>query len=150
MKATVVRRVAAGALLLALAVPIGAQSSFKWWQAEEFRRDLGLTADQATRIDAIFEATLPQLRQGKVELDRQEAELSRLIEANGDEPQVARQIDRVEATRANLNKMRALMLFHMRQVLTREQNAKFKALHDKWLQDHPRRTSDHHETSSKN
>jgi len=136
-------------LMLALGAPVGAQSSFKWWQAEQFRRDLSLTTDQAARIDVIFETTLPQLRQGKEELDRQEVELSRLIEASADESQVARQIDRVEATRASLNKMRALMLFHMRQVLTHDQNAKFKALHDKYMQDHPRRPGDNHETSQK-
>ena len=146
MRAIAFGRLAAGVLLLALAAPAGAQSSFKWWQAEQFRKDLSLTGDQAARIDGIFERTFPQLRQGKEELDRQEAELTRLIEANADEPQVARQIDRVESTRASLNKMRALMLFHMRQVLTHEQNLKFKALHDKFMQEH-RRAGDHHETS---
>jgi Spy/CpxP family protein refolding chaperone len=148
MRGTAFHRLTAGVLLLAFAGPAGAQSSFKWWQAEQFRKDLSLTTDQAARIDAIFQTTFPQLKQGKEELDRQEAQLSRLIESNADEPQVARQIDRVESTRAGLNRMRALMLFHMRQVLTPEQNAKFKALHDKFIQEH-RRTGEHHETSPK-
>src|SRR5262249_12787908 len=121
MKAIAFGRAVAGVLFLALAAPVGAQSSFKWWQSEQFRKDLSLTVDQAARIDAIFQTTFPQLRQGKEELDCQEAELSRLIENNADESQVKRQIERVETTRAGLNKMRSLMLFHMRQVLTHEQ-----------------------------
>ena len=76
-------------LLLAFASPARAQS-FGWWKDEQFQKDLGLTAEQCTRIDAVFQSTLPQLRQHKDELDKQEAELSTLIEANADEAQVIR------------------------------------------------------------
>jgi Spy/CpxP family protein refolding chaperone len=123
-------------LLLALVAPVGAQS-FAWWKSEQFQKEVGLTAEQCTRIDTVFQSTLPKLRQGRDELDRQEAELSRMIEANADEALVVKQVDRVEATRATLGKMRTLMLFHMHQVLTADQLAKFKTAHDKWLQEHP-------------
>lgn len=133
-------RLLAGALLLALSAPAGAQS-FKWWQSEQFRRELGLSPAQATRIDDVFQASLPKLRQTKEELDRQEAELSRLIEASAEEALVARQVDRVEATRGNLNKMRTLMLVHMRQVLSPDQRGRFRALHEQWERDHRRQHS---------
>jgi Spy/CpxP family protein refolding chaperone len=122
-------------LLLALAPPVGAQS-FAWWKSEPFQKEVGLSADQCTRIDNVFQSTLPKLRQGHDELDKQEAELSRMIEANADEGLVVKQVDRVEATRATLGKMRTMMLFHMHQVLTPEQLAKFKIAHDKWVQEH--------------
>jgi Spy/CpxP family protein refolding chaperone len=122
-------------LLLALAAPVGAQS-FAWWKSEQFQKEVGLSPEQCTRIDNVFQSTLPKLRQGHDELDKQEAELSRMIEANADEALVVKQVDRVEATRATLGKMRTLMLFHMHQVLTAEQLARFKTAHDKWLQDH--------------
>jgi Spy/CpxP family protein refolding chaperone len=122
-------------LLLALAPPVGAQS-FAWWKSEPFQKEVGLNADQCTRIDNVFQSTLPKLRQGHDELDKQEAELSRMIEANADEGLVVKQVDRVEATRATLGKMRTMMLFHMHQVLTPEQLAKFKIAHDKWVQEH--------------
>jgi Spy/CpxP family protein refolding chaperone len=121
--------------LVALAVPLGAQS-FAWWKSDAFQKEVGLTPDQCTRIDAVFQATLPKLRQGRDELDRQEAELSRLIESNADEASVTKQIDRVEAIRASTNKERTLMLFHMHQVLTPDQVAKFKTAHDRWVQEH--------------
>ena len=143
------RRLAATGLLLALAAPLGAQSSFAWWKSEQFQKDLGLTPDQSARIDSVFQATLPKLREGRQELERDEADLSQLIEQNVDEAQVAKQIDRVEATRASLNKMRTLMLFHMRQVLTPEQRSKFTPLHDKWIKDHPRRGGDGRDNPSR-
>src|SRR5438067_13195587 len=136
-----IRRLAAGLLLLALAAPLGAQASFAWWKSEQFQKDLGLTPDQCARIDSVFQATLPKLREGREELDREEADLSRLIDLNVDEPQITRQVDGVEATRAKLNKMRTLMLYHMRQVLTPDQRTRFTPLHDKWIKDHPRRGS---------
>src|SRR5947209_2362040 len=123
-------------LLLALAAPVGAQS-FAWWKSDQFQKEVGLSAEQCTRIDTVFQSTLPKLRQGRDELDKQEAELSRMIEANADEALVVKQVDRVEATRATLGKMRTLMLFHMHQVLTPDQLTKFKIAHDKWIQDHP-------------
>jgi Spy/CpxP family protein refolding chaperone len=149
MRPPVFRWAVCGVLLLALTASLGAQSSFPWWKSEQFQKDLGLTSDQSAKIDGVFQATIAKLRQGKEELDRQEAELSRLIEHNADEAQVTRQVDRVETTRAGLNKMRTLMLFHMRQVLTADQNTKFKALHEKWLRDHPRHTGDQHQTPPK-
>ena len=122
-------------LVLALAGSAKGQGPFAWWKSEQFRRDLGLTAEQSMRIENVFQTTVPQLRQGKEELDRQEADLSRLIEANADEAKVARQLDKVEATRGSLNKMRTLMLLHQREVLSPEQRVKFKTLHEQWDQD---------------
>src|SRR5262249_1047856 len=139
-------RLAASLLLVALAAPLDAQSSFAWWKSDQFQKDLGLSTDQCARIDAIFQATLPKLREGRAELDRDEADLSQLIEQNVDEAQITRQVDRVEATRARVNKLRTLMLFHMRQVLTPEQRVKFTPLHDKWIKDPPRRPSDARDT----
>ena len=125
-------------LLLALAVPARAQS-FAWWKDEQFQKEVGLTPDQCTRIDTIVQTTLPKLRQGKEELDRLEGELSKMIETNADDALVVKQIDRVEAVRATLNKMRTLMLLHEHQVLTPGQLSRFKTAHDKWFQDHHNR-----------
>jgi Spy/CpxP family protein refolding chaperone len=126
-----------GALSLALAGVVNAQS-FAWWKSEQFQKEVGLTTEQCARVDNVFQTALPKLRQGKEELDKQETELSRLIETNADEALVTKQVDRVEAIRASLNKTRTLLLLHERQVLTPDQLVRFKAAHDKWVQDHPR------------
>lgn len=137
MKVPIAGRLVVVALLAGLAAPVSAQS-FAWWKDQRFQKEVGLTSEQCSRIDAVFHTTLPKLREGKAELDQLEAELSRMIDANADEATVVRQVDKVEAERAALNKMRTLMLLHMHQVLTSEQLVRFKAAHDQWEKDHPR------------
>ena len=74
----------------------------------------------------------------KSALDEAEAKFEKLIE-RGDDAAVMEQINVVEAARAELNKSRTLMLLDMRKVLTREQWAKFTALHQAAMQQHPPR-----------
>jgi Spy/CpxP family protein refolding chaperone len=106
-----------------------------WWKTDSTKKELGLTADQSSRIDAVFQEALVQLRQQKDDLDTLEGKLSHLIEISADETQVNRQIDRVEADRAVLNKTRTLMLLHMRQLLTPDQRVKLVAMRDRWEQE---------------
>ena len=130
-------------LLLAVAPALHAQSfGFKWWRDAEFQRELSLTADQTARIEMLFQSTITHLRAKKADLDQQEDELSRLIAANADEQQVIRQVDRVEAIRSHLNKMRTLQLLHIRQVLTPEQRVRLNKLHEQWERDHGRGRGD--------
>ena len=104
---------------------------FAWWQDEPYQRHLGLTSDQVSRLESIWQAALPELRKGRDDLDRQEAELSRLIETNADETVVTRQVDKVEAIRGHLNKARTMVIWHHRQLLTPEQRVKLKAMRDR-------------------
>jgi Spy/CpxP family protein refolding chaperone len=108
---------------------------FAWWKSEQFKKELGLTADQSTRIDKIWETTRPELRQEWEELQKFEDKLSHLIQNDADEAVLARQIDRVETARANTNKTRSLMLVQMLKTLTPDQRSRFKALNDRWQQD---------------
>jgi len=129
-------------LLLALGAAIGAQSTssgtsgapsgtaprrFAWWRSEQYQKNLGLTPDQVNRVEAVFQGVFPHLQKGRDELDRQEDALSRLIALETDEAQVTRQVDKVEAIRADLNKKRTLLLFHMYQVLTPDQRVRLRA-----------------------
>jgi Spy/CpxP family protein refolding chaperone len=120
----------AALFLLASAAPVLGQSApgFAWWRDAQVQKQLSLTPDQSNRIDAVFRAALPHLRQRKDELDAQEAELSRLIRADADEGTIGRQSDHVESIRAELNKSRTFMLIHMRQILAPEQRVKLNAL----------------------
>jgi Spy/CpxP family protein refolding chaperone len=116
---------------LVLAAPSRGQSfGFAWWRDAQFQRDLSLTSDQVARIEAVFQSAIPTLRSKKADLDQQEDELSRLVATNADEMVVVRQVDRVEAIRSHMNKMRTLMLLHMRQVLTPEQRVKLNKLYE--------------------
>jgi len=111
---------------------------FAWWKSEPFKKELGLTADQAAHIDKIWETTRPELRQEWDELSKLEAKLSKLIQIDADEAVLTRQIDRVETARAGANKTRSLMLVQMIKVLTPDQRTRFNALHDRWQQEQSR------------
>ena len=139
MRQTWVCRLLSAVFVLALAAPVHGQSfGFAWWKDGQFQRELALSAEQSASIDAIFQATISQLQQKKEELDRQEEVLSRQIVAGADETLVTRQVDKVEAIRAHMNKIRTLMLLKERQVLSPDQRVKLNKLHEQWERDHKR------------
>lgn len=139
MRQTWVCRLLPVVFVLALAAPVRGQGfGFAWWKDAQFQRELGLSAEQSARIDAIFQATITQLRQKKEELDKQEDVLSQQIVAGADEMLVTKQVDRVEAIRAHMNKTRTLMLLRERQVLSPDQRVKLSKLHEQWERDHKR------------
>ena len=114
------------AVVLCVALPVAAQG--KWWQSEEYRRELRLTPDQSKRLEDIFQAAVPTLKSLKKSLDQAESEFERLLE-RGDDGSVMDQVERVEAARAELNKSHTLMMLRMKRVLTADQWAKFTAMH---------------------
>jgi hypothetical protein len=87
-------------------------------------------------MEEIFQKALPQLKAQKSALDEAEVKFERLVE-HGDDIVVMGQINVVEAARADLNKSRALMLYGMRKVMTRDQWLKFTALHQAAMQPPP-------------
>lgn len=132
----VVRGAAVAALLTFFAAPVLAQRPGKWWQDGSFRRELGLTVEQSTRLEEIFQKAQPILRQRMQALDRAENQFDRLVET-GDDASVLAHVDVVEAARAELNKSRAVMLLYMRRSLTADQWAKFTALADRHSRQRP-------------
>jgi Spy/CpxP family protein refolding chaperone len=120
------RAAALSALLLLVAVPAAAQRG-KWWQNDRFVGELGLTQEQSTRLEEIFQKHQPTLRQRMEALEQAEKAFDTVVET-GDDNAVMGQVDVVEAARAELNKARTLMLLRMRRSLTADQWAKFTAL----------------------
>ena len=107
--------------------PAASAQGFKWWQSETFRHELGLTQEQSSKIEAIFQKTVSALRQQKQALDKAEADFNQMVEAS-DDAQVMAQVGVVEAARSELNKSRTMMLLRMRRVLTPDQRVKFVML----------------------
>jgi Spy/CpxP family protein refolding chaperone len=106
--------------------PAAAQR-FKWWQAEHIQRELGLTKEQVTRLEEVFQSYLPTLRKQKEALDRAELEFNKRVAA-GDHAGALALVDGVEAARSALNKTRSHQLLYMRRVLTADQHAQLTAL----------------------
>jgi Spy/CpxP family protein refolding chaperone len=118
------------------APPASAQG-FKWWQSDTFVRGLRLTQEQSTKIEGIFQHTLPALRKDKDALDKAQADFNQMVEAS-DDAQVMAQVGVVEAARSELNKSRTMMLLRMRRVLTPDQRVTFVMLQQQTRNhDHP-------------
>jgi Spy/CpxP family protein refolding chaperone len=104
----------------------------KWWIDQKLRADLGITDQQSVAVEAVWQKTLPALRDARVRLDQLEDALSAMTQRDGsDEAAVIAQIERVENTRAEANKSRTLMIYRMNKILTAEQRAKVKATYDR-------------------
>jgi Spy/CpxP family protein refolding chaperone len=124
-------RVTAVAVVITATAILGGSPAFaqgfKWWQSDTFIKGLGLTQDQSTKIEAIFQKNLQVLRQEKDALDKAEADFNQMVEAS-DDAQVMAQVGVVEAARSELNKSRTMMLLRMRRVLTPDQRVRFVML----------------------
>jgi Spy/CpxP family protein refolding chaperone len=104
----------------------------KWWIDPDSRREFGISDKQSADIDKIFEAIAPKQRDLWHEVERLDAELAKTIkESTADPAAVSQQADRVEKLRAELNRNRTVMLYRLNLVLTPEQRAKVKEMHDK-------------------
>ena len=119
---------ACAAIVLLWGAPALAQRG-KWWQDERFGRELGLTTEQRTHLEGIFQKTQPTLRMKMKALDEAQAQFDRLVE-KADDATVMAHVTTVEAARAEVSKARTMMLLRMRRSLTTDQWAKFTALHE--------------------
>lgn len=104
-----------------------------WWKDKNAVAELRITPEQAADIDSIFRSTMEKARPLRQEVNQLEAALNQTIKANtADVSVVTQQVDKVESKRAELNKMRVVMLYRMHKVLSQEQNVKFQAMVDRW------------------
>ncbi len=101
----------------------------KWWKNSEIVRELQLSEAQSNQIEQTFLEQRLKLIDLHAELEKQEARLQPLIEADQpDEAKVSAQIDQVLAARGRLEKANAMMMLAIRRVLTAEQWKKLQAI----------------------
>ncbi len=102
-----------------------------WWIDAPSRAELGITDQQSAAVDKVWQKSLPPLREVRERLDKLEEALSQMTQRDGsDEAAVIAQIERVENLRAELAKGRTLMIYRMNKILTVDQRAKVKAMHE--------------------
>ncbi len=117
-------------LTFVCATPASAQR-FRWWKDERFTRELSLTPDQSSRIEAVFQAAQPALRAQQRALSMLEEELSKLVhDARADESEVEVFVAKVEGARADLAKTRTMMIYRFRRILSLDQHLKLQKLFD--------------------
>jgi Spy/CpxP family protein refolding chaperone len=93
--------------------------SGRWWSSPQVAQRVGLTPDQQKRMDGIFQESRLKLIDLTAALDKEEAVMEPLVEA--DQPDAAKirsQIDRIAQARSELEKANANFLLGIRMVLT--------------------------------
>jgi len=113
-------------------LPGGARNSPPWWQDEAVRKELALTAEQIKQLDSIYERRAKDLEPLTAELDKQVAELNRLMsDREVGVAAISLQVARLEVPRAKINESFYVMMYRMSRVLNPEQNKKLQAIFDR-------------------
>jgi Spy/CpxP family protein refolding chaperone len=100
----------------------------RWWSDPALVARLGLNADQQKKIDDIFQSSRLRLIDLSASLQKEEAILEPLLEADPpEESTILLQIDRISQARGALEKANARMLLGFRSVLSQEQWKKLQA-----------------------
>jgi Spy/CpxP family protein refolding chaperone len=97
------------------------------------RAELGITDQQSAAVEAVWQQSVPRMRDLRRKVDEMDTTVSHMIRDAVDEPTIVAQLDRVESVRAELNKARVLMLYRMNRVLSPDQRTRLKAL---WERQH--------------
>jgi Spy/CpxP family protein refolding chaperone len=103
-----------------------------WWHDKRIAAELALTSDQVDRLEHIFGKYTEKAVPLRKELEDLEKALDQAVRTQKlDVATFAQEVDRIENRRAELNKMRAVMLYRLRLVLNTEQHNKFQAMRDR-------------------
>ncbi len=101
----------------------------RWWDNPNVAQQVGITDDQKKKMDDIFQQNKLKLIDLKAALEKQEAIMEPLIEADQpDEAKILSQIDAIAQARAELEKANARMLLGIRTMLTPDQWKKLRTM----------------------
>jgi Spy/CpxP family protein refolding chaperone len=100
----------------------------KWWKSDRVIELLGLTMEQSDELESVFQDLIGPQRDAMRRVNRLEEQFSAILRRDqATEEDVMAAIDEVEAARSDLGKLRALMLYRMRRVLTPDQRDTLEA-----------------------
>ena len=101
----------------------------RWWDNPDVAQQVGITDDQKKKMDDIFQQNKLKLIDLKAAVEKQEAIMEPLIQADQpDEAKILSQIDAIAQARAELEKANARMLLGIRTTLTPDQWKKVRAM----------------------
>ena len=115
----------------------------RWWDNPNVAQQIGITDDQKKKMDDIFQQHKLQLIDLKAAVEKQEAIMEPLIQADQpDEAKILSQIDAIAQARAELEKANARMLLSIRTMLTPDQWKKLRAVVHQRMQEREGRWGD--------
>lgn len=105
---------------------------YAWWKDEKAVAAAAFSTEQGAEIDRIFRESIEKMRPIREEVLHLQKVLNQTIDANVAEVSAfTKQVEKIENKRAELNKLRLVMLYRMHRVLTPEQNTKLLAYFEK-------------------
>jgi hypothetical protein len=114
---------------LAAATPCAAQS--RWWQSPETRARLGLSDGQSRELATIYEGMLPERTRLAEKVARLGARLDEaLFSSAATEDEITELADEVASVEAQRRKVRFVMLYRMRRILTPDQRTMLRKMYD--------------------
>ena len=114
------RALVLGAACVAVAAALpGFAGQAQWWNSPTVQRDLALTKEQITKIDAVFRFDLPERRRIAGEQEQLETRLAAtLCDGDADDATALSLVDQVVAKQAERHVRRTQMLVRMYRLLT--------------------------------
>lgn len=104
----------------------------RWWKNSDVVKELQLTDAQIKQIEQTFLDYRLKLIDLHADVERQEAKLQPLLEADQpNEQQVGSQVDAVIAARGKLEKTNTMMMLAIRRILSVDQWKKLQAMHQR-------------------
>jgi Spy/CpxP family protein refolding chaperone len=101
----------------------------KWWKSTEIVKELALTDQQVSQIEQTFLEHRLKLIDLKADVERNEARLQPLIEADTvDEVKISAQLDQMLTARSRLEKANIMMMLSIRKTLSVDQWKKLEAI----------------------
>jgi hypothetical protein len=105
------------------------QPRVPWWKDPAIIKEISLTPDQSSKIDAIWRKRQTEMHGVATEQRKQEDEFKRLLaERKVGVDVIGLQFDRSEALRSMLEKSRTMALYQTSLILSAEQNQALKAI----------------------
>ena len=98
-----------------------------WWNDPAVRKEIGLSAEKAKRIDDMYQTRWKELKPTSDALEREREKLTAMTRAATAEPgQYRVQLLTVETLRSDLNQSRSMLLYQIYRTLQPEQNRKLQ------------------------
>lgn len=110
-------------------------SHHRWWERPRMVEKLNLTDDERDRIRAIYDRNSPELDKMRSDVMNQGKQLKDMLSQDSlDESAIAKQIDALSASRAELFKAELHMNAAMMNELTPDQRKQLIQMHEQWLE----------------
>lgn len=100
----------------------GSKANYKWWKNPNIVSEMGLTREQANKIEKIFSSKKEKILKLQRQLTNKEIELKKkLRKTDSNNEEVLELLEEIEGIKASLTRIKVQMFLRVKSVLTPEQ-----------------------------